>query len=184
MTIPCIGLHNVLNALAAFCVGVQAGLDRERVAEALRWYQPAGMRQRIVSCRNVTVIEDCYNASPDSMTAALSILVRLPCRGKRIAVLGDMLELGDLSCEAHKNLGRQVAERKVDLLLCFGEQSRLTVEEAKACKMQESYHFDSKEALCDCLLSRIRPGDLLLCKGSRSMAMEQVLQQLYSRWEG
>lgn len=81
------------------------------------------MRQRIVQCRGITVIEDCYNASPDSMAAALSILAGLKVQGKRIAVLGDMLELGVLSQKAHEDLGCLAVEKGVDLLLCFGEQA-------------------------------------------------------------
>lgn len=181
VTIPCIGSHNVLNALAAFAVGLEAGLEREQIAQALLRYEPSGMRQRIVQCRGITIIEDCYNASPDSMAAALSILAGLKVHGKRIAVLGDMLELGDLSQKAHEDLGRLAVEKGADLLLCFGEQCRFTVESARKAGLSDAWHFESKESLCLKLLKAAQPGDLILCKGSRSMAMEQVLQHFYSQ---
>ena len=91
MTLPCIGEHNVMNGAAAFCIGMLAGMEPEEIAGALRTYQPDGMRQNIQQIDDKTVILDCYNASPDSMRASLSVLGQLSVTGRRIGVLGDML---------------------------------------------------------------------------------------------
>lgn len=105
-TIPCIGLHNVRNAVAACGVGMALGIPAEKCAAALAAYVPSGMRQRVVHWGSVTVVEDCYNASPDSMRAALTTLSAMRCAGRRIAVLGGMLELGAYSQAAHREVGR------------------------------------------------------------------------------
>ena len=90
-----------MNALAAFCVGTQAGIAPEKICAALERYQTVGMRQNISHRGAYTIIADCYNASPDSMKAALTVLRELPCKGRHIAVLGDMLELGEMSRQLH-----------------------------------------------------------------------------------
>ena len=92
--IPCSGINNVQDAIAAYALATRLGFDPARCAAALSDYEPAGMRQRFRKVRDITVIEDCYNAAPESMEAALRILSDLSCDGHRIAVLGDMLELG------------------------------------------------------------------------------------------
>ena len=106
-----------MNALAAFAVGIQAGMKPETIVAALPGYQPSGMRQKIVDCRGIMVVEDCYNASPDSMRTSLGVLRMLDIPGKRAAVLGDMLELGRYSEQAHRDVGRMAAESGVDRLL-------------------------------------------------------------------
>lgn len=179
--IPCIGEHNVLNAAAAFAVGVTFGMQPEQIIPALANYAPAGMRQKLVPFGGMMVIEDCYNASPDSMRAALSTLRRIAATGKRIAVLGDMLELGSMAVSAHKELGDLVAKSDVTVLLCYGLLTGLTVEQAKAAGMEQAYHFESKEALAAKLCELAAEGDAILCKGSRSMQMEDVLKILYQK---
>ena len=103
------GLHTVYDALAAYAAATRMGLDAARCAAALADYQTTGMRQHIVEHGGVTFIEDCYNASPDSMRAALSVLKELP-NSRKIALLGDMLELGTASEEGHRNTGAWVAD--------------------------------------------------------------------------
>lgn len=103
--IPCMGQHNVLNALAAFGVGVCLGMEPKEAAAALDKYQVTGWRQKITPFHGFTVVEDCYNAGPESMKAALVTLAGMPCAGRRIAVLADMLELGYLSQQAHRMVG-------------------------------------------------------------------------------
>ena len=137
------------------------------------------MRQRMVQFHGMLVIEDCYNASPDSMRAALGTLSRLPS-GRRIAVLGDMLELGELSDSAHVELGQLAARSGVDLLLCTGPQCRITVEAARQAGLARAYHFSDKQELADYLSRQAAEGDTILCKGSRSMQMEDVLHSFYS----
>ncbi len=180
--LPTVGRHNIYNALCAFLTGVLLGIPPEKAAGSLRRYEPAGMRQRIVPFQGLTVIEDCYNASPDSVRAALSVLSALPVTGKRIAVLGDMLELGSYAPQAHTACGDAAAEAGVDLLLGYGTDARYCVE-AAARKGVEALCFDDKGALSQALITRLSPGDAVLFKGSRAMKLEEVLNTLYEQWK-
>ena len=125
----------------------------------------------------VTVIEDCYNANPDSMKAALAMFKDFPCK-RRFALLGDMLELGELSREAHEELGRLAAESGLYCLITYGEQAKRTAVEAAA-KGVETLHADSYREAADALLSRVQPGDAVLVKASHGMALEKVLDIFY-----
>ena len=146
-------------------------------AAALGRYTPSGMRQRVVEHGGYTVVEDCYNASPDSMAAALATLGGWACGGRRVAVLADMLELGPIAREAHRQVGRLAAENGVDLLLCYGPLARGYAEGAAGV---EAICFDDKAALTEELRRRLRPGDVVWVKGSHGMALEEVLQGLYT----
>lgn len=176
--LPCAGRHNVLNALAAFAVGRELGISPEDCAQALAGYQPSGMRQKVVDWNGVTVVEDCYNASPDSMRAALSTLGRWEGASRRIAVLADMLELGEISRTSHIEAGRYAAEQGVDLLLAYGEQAQHYVEGALGI---DARWFESKDALCDVLEQEAVPGSVVWVKASRGMKLEEVLERFYNR---
>lgn len=180
--LPTIGIHNVYNALAAFAVGIKLGIESQMCADALSQYSPEGMRQRVVNVGGVTSIEDCYNASPDSMKAALKTLCDIK-GNKKIAVLGDMLELGEYSEEAHSKLGKTVAESNVDFLLTYGDAARLTAESARQSGMKKAYSFDNKEALGKKLVEITSNGDVVLFKASRGMKLEDVICYAYDRWE-
>ena len=121
------GLHNVLDALAAAAVGLLLGLSPEQIAEGLRSYAP--LRQRVSHAAGMTIIDDCYNAGPESMRAALRVLAGTPTEGRRIAVLGGMLELGDFAPELHAGIGREAA-KAADLLLAYGPCSESYVQGA------------------------------------------------------
>ena len=110
--IPAMGKHNVANALAAYCAATRLGCDPRGVIKGLSNFEQTGRRQKVVHSKGVTVIEDCYNANPDSMKAALAMFKEFPCK-RRFALLGDMLELGELSREAHEELGRLAAESPI-----------------------------------------------------------------------
>lgn len=182
IVIPTIGIHNVYNALAAFAVGYYLGVDPQKAADALATYTPAGMRQRMVTVGNITSIEDCYNASPDSMRAALRTLHDTN-GAKKIAVLGDMLELGDYAETAHSSVGNMVAEYDIDYLLAYGSNARYYVSAAleNGCKRAEL--FDDKEALSSRLIDLADDGDVVLFKGSRGMKLEDIMNIVYKRWE-
>lgn len=179
--IPTIGIHNVYNALAAFAVGYVFGIDARKCADALSQYQPEGMRQKSVNLGSITVIEDCYNASPDSMKAAISTLANTT--GKRkIAVLSDMLELGDYSERAHCLVGEIVAKNNIDCLFAFGDASVHIVERAKELGMKNAFHFSSKDEMSTALLDTIKAGDTLIFKASRGMKLEEVIHKVYNDW--
>lgn len=182
VTIPTVGIHNVYNALAAMAVGYVTGVDPAAAAAALANYVPAGMRQNLVQVGGVQVIEDCYNASPDSMRAALQTLGKLPVH-RRYAVLGAMLELGDYAKEAHTQVGKMAAENGIDGVLAYGADAAYIVEAAKQAGLENARLFDTKEALAQALAQQVQPGDGVLFKGSRGMHLEDVMHTVYERWE-
>lgn len=182
VTIPTVGIHNVYNALAAMAVGYVTGVEPDAAASALANYVPAGMRQNLVQVGGVQVIEDCYNASPDSMRAALQTLGKLPVH-RRYAVLGAMLELGDYAKEAHTQVGKMAAENGIDGVLAYGADAAYIVEAAKQAGLENARLFDTKEALAQSLAQQVQPGDGVLFKGSRGMHLEDVMHTVYERWE-
>ncbi len=165
--IPCVGEHNVLNALCAYAVGKSFLMDDEKILKGLCNYTPSGMRQRIRKVGEITVVEDCYNASPDSMNAAIKTLSTFSSKGKKIAVLGDMLELGTISKEAHIKVGELCKEYKIDELLTFGEMA----------KFMNGKHFDSKHQLADYLKKITEDGDVVWFKASRGMKFEEIIEE-------
>ena len=177
VNIPAMGRHNVANALAAYCAATRLGCDAKRVIRGLSDFEQTGRRQKVVDSEGVTVIEDCYNANPDSMKAALAMFKDFPCK-RRFALLGDMLELGDLSREAHEELGRLAAESGLYCLITYGEQAKRTAVVAAA-KGVKTLHADSYREAADALLSRVQPGDAVLVKASHGMALEKVLDIFY-----
>ncbi|MBP3446167.1 MAG: UDP-N-acetylmuramoyl-tripeptide--D-alanyl-D-alanine ligase [Clostridia bacterium] len=180
VTIPTIGIHNVYNAVAAFAAGLQLGVTPEQAAEGLKKYQPSGMRQRVKIVNSIRFIEDCYNASPDSQQAALRMLSTVQAK-RKIAVLGDMLELGAISEEAHKNAGLLAARNRIDVLMTYGELSQATAERALECGVPVVKSFLDKTELADTLVSFLQEGDAVLFKASRGMALEDVINNIYDR---
>jgi UDP-N-acetylmuramoyl-tripeptide--D-alanyl-D-alanine ligase len=182
ITIPTVGIHNVYDALSAFAVGIEYGISPENIAKGLGNYVPSGMRQRIKEINGITVIEDCYNASPDSQKAGLNSLCKI-AKERKIAVLGDMLELGSYSETAHRNVGEYASECKVDMLFTYGEQSQFMADSAKKSGLLNVYSFTDKNELTKALLSEIRTGDTLLFKASRGMKLEEVFEKIYEQWD-
>lgn len=182
ITIPTIGIHNVYNALAAFAVGYFLDVDANDAALALSNYVPAGMRQRMVKVGRITSIEDCYNASPDSMNAAMRTL-HDTVGNKKIAVLGDMLELGDYSETAHTSVGKMVGDNDIDYLLAYGANAKYYVSSAQENGCKNAYLFDDKQELADKLMQIAQDDDVVLFKGSRGMRLEDVMNIVYKGWE-
>ncbi len=180
--IPTIGIHNVYNALAAFAVGYFLDIDPQKAADALSEYVPAGMRQRIVKVGEMTVIEDCYNASPDSMRVALTTL-RDTQGNKKIAVLADMLELGSYAEEAHRLVGEMVADNNIDCLLAYGKDAKYYYDSARQKGCKNAFLFDDKAELSEKLLEIAHSGDVVIFKGSRGMRLEDVMNNVYKEWE-
>lgn len=182
ITIPTVGIHNVYNALAAFAVGITLNIEPEKIATALSSYVPTGMRQRLNTVGGRICIEDCYNASPDSMRASLGTLGNMNAN-KKIAVLGDMLELGDYSKEAHLSVGKMAGENNIDCVLAFGNDAKYYISAAKEKGVKNAVLFDDKTKLSDYLASLAQDGDAVLFKGSRGMKLEDVMNTVYKRWE-
>jgi UDP-N-acetylmuramoyl-tripeptide--D-alanyl-D-alanine ligase len=170
------GYHYIIDAMAAVGVGMELQVAVEDIARRLREFRNMEGRQEIFQAKGCTIIKDCYNAGPESMTAALAVLGKKP--GRRVAVLGDMLELGVRSPAEHYRLGRVAAEQ-ADLLLAFGPFSAHTVRGAITGGMptQLAKGFEDRDAMVQIMKHIIKPGDVLLVKGSRGMRMELILDR-------
>ncbi len=179
--VPAVGVHNVYNALCAMCVGKKMGFTLQESADALKNFAPEGMRQNVRNVLSYTFIEDCYNANPDSMKASLVTLNTIK-KTRSIAVLGNMLELGSFSDEAHYEVGKFAAEEKTDIVLTFGTLSELTKKGAEE-NGAFAKSFLDKDELTEYLKSILEENDIVLFKGSRSMKMEEIFHKLYKEWD-
>jgi UDP-N-acetylmuramoyl-tripeptide--D-alanyl-D-alanine ligase len=175
------GRHNVANALAAAAVGVALELPLEDIARGLAAARPVGGRGVWKRAGEVTILDDTYNASPASVRAALDTLAARRGGRRAIVVLGDMLELGALSEEAHREVGRQVAALRADEFVGLGPHAALAVEAARAAGLADAHHSATFEDTVAHLLKRVAPGDVVLVKGSRGMRMERVVDALVAR---
>lgn len=172
-----IGLHNVLNALCAISVGGIFELTSEQIKDSLENFNFPKMRLEILkSNRGFTIINDSYNANPDSTRRALGELVEIKGRGRAIAVLGDMLELGEMSDTEHRNIGKCVSELGVDYLFSTGVHGRAIYEAAKS--SVKSLHSEDQKELSDAILEVANRDDVVLVKGSRGMKMENIVKYL------
>lgn len=176
------GAHNVYNAMVAFTVGLNMNMAEADIREGLLSYVPAGMRQHIYTLGGVTIIEDCYNASPESMSAAINVLddTAKARGGRMIALLGDMRELGKTEAELHAGVGACLADKKPDYLFTYGElSSKNLADGAVKNGMSEKQIFRNPitdaEAVGKKLLSVLKEGDVLLVKASRGLKAENVL---------
>lgn len=179
--LPAIGIHNIQNALLAVAVGIEMGLSELQIAAGIAAYAPSGMRQKITKLANITFIEDCYNASPTSMIASLTTLSSL-AQGKRaIAVLGDMLELGEISEASHLEVGQFAGERCSEVVCC-GKLAEKIYDGAleKGCK---AALFDTNEKTAQYLSKTLKEGDVVLFKASHSMHFEEIICAVYKTLE-
>ena len=172
LSIP--GAHNVLNALAAASVGLLMGETVENIRTGLVSYTASGMRQNIYEQNGFRIYADCYNASPDAMEATLGVLGTMGDTGRRIAVLGSMLELGDYTEEGHRRAGRAAAEH-ADVLYAYGPSADAIARGAEEKGMTAVHAFTDQNELVEKLRADAKPGDALLFKGSRGMRMERAL---------
>jgi UDP-N-acetylmuramoyl-tripeptide--D-alanyl-D-alanine ligase len=180
VTLPAHGFHNLSNALAAATVGYLCELSGAKIAQGLLHFRPATMRSQVERLSGITVINDCYNANPASMKAAVDLLAELGVGTHTIAVLGDMLELGAHSPAFHLEVGAHVAARGITSLVCCGAFGRAIAEGARKSGMANERIMecpDAQEAVPR-VLSIAHPGTVVLVKGSRGMRMEQVVDAL------
>ncbi|MGE5615007.1 MAG: UDP-N-acetylmuramoyl-tripeptide--D-alanyl-D-alanine ligase [Bacillota bacterium] len=177
--VPAPGVHNVYNALAALAAGRELGVPVKELALGISRYKPGQMRLNIIKTGRFTVINDAYNSSPQSVKAALDVLEEVIAE-RRIAVLGDMLELGEWSSSAHREMGSYAAGKKLDYIITVGRRAldiaRGAIESGLDPEITASF-MSNAEAL-DYLRKVLRPGDAILVKGSRGMKMEEVVRSL------
>jgi UDP-N-acetylmuramyl pentapeptide synthase len=181
ITLPLLGTHNLMNALAAAAVGVALGVPAAGIIQGLQTYH--GMYGRMVMRQGpgtVKLIDDTYNASPHSMQAALHFLAQLPVEGQRIAVLADMLELGDTAPQLHQQVGTLVAQSGVHHVIALGAFAPHIADGARQAGMPpQCIHTATRHDDALTLLTRLLgPDDVVLLKGSRGMAMERLVEAL------
>ncbi len=170
------GLHHVTDALAAIAIGLHLGVSTRDIQTSLAQFENMAGRQEIFQKNGFTIIKDCYNAGPESMAASLAVLGKQS--GRRVAVLGDMLELGVCTQAEHYKVGRLAAE-KADVLLAYGPNSVRVLNGALTGGMPQSRAraFTDRDRLVQVLRQLVKPGDVILFKGSRGMRMELALEQ-------
>jgi len=173
-----LGRHQVTNALLALAVGAEMGLNREEIQRGLLACAPAKMRLQLSNPGGIGVLDDSYNANADSMLAALQTLRELPCAGRRVAVLGDMAELGDCSRAAHFEVGRRAAVSRLDQLFAIGRQGCEIAAAARAGGFNSVVEIGEVERAAQEVKAFARPGDVVLVKASRSMRMERITEAL------
>jgi len=166
------GRHQAANALAAAAVGLTFGIPASAIVEALETFAASDRRMVVLELRGVRVLDDTYNANPDSTIAALETLAAMSVPGKKVAVLGDMLELGACEAEEHRRVGEAAERLGINYVLTYGaraEQIHAAVKKAFA------VHYDQKNVLAEFLAELVAPGDAVLIKGSRGMAMDDIV---------
>ncbi|WP_342760352.1 UDP-N-acetylmuramoyl-tripeptide--D-alanyl-D-alanine ligase [Paenibacillus sp. PK3_47] len=180
LTLPLQGRHNVVNALAALAVARHYGVSEQNIAEGLTGLKLTGMRIEVIqTASGLTLLNDAYNASPTSMKAAIDVLQSMKTGGSRIAVLGDMLELGPDEAEFHREIGNYLDPAETDLVFAYGPLSAHIAEAAEQkFGAGRVFAFTDKEKLTSDLISRCDAGDVVLFKASRGMRLEHVLQSL------
>ncbi len=181
VVLPTLGRHNVMNALAAIAVGELYGVPDEAIAHGLLHLQMTGMRQEILHFGDYTVINDAYNASPASMKVGLEALrdvVKDQGRGRAIGVLADMLELGSFSEQGHREVGQWAAQCGLAHVIAYGPEAKYICEEAAKGGVTVHYVADLTEAAA-ALKQIMEPGDVILCKGSHSMAVEKIIPLVF-----
>ena len=168
-----LGRHQVTNALLALAIGAELGLSADELRRGLLACQPPKMRLQIWEAHGVRVLDDAYNANADSTLAALQTLADLPCTGRRIAVLGDMAELGAQSEAAHTEVGRRAAELGVQLI-AIGKLAAITAQAARAAGARDVEEFSDVLEAGGVLKKMVKAGDVVLLKASRVTGLERV----------
>jgi UDP-N-acetylmuramoyl-tripeptide--D-alanyl-D-alanine ligase len=179
--LPVPGLHMIQNALLAVAAGRAFGLSLEECAAGLAAAPLSKARLQIKEIHGVQFIDDSYNANPDSMKAALRTLVELDADGKRIAVLGEMGELGAESERGHREVGEEAATLGIDQLIAIGKMGEVVARSAQKAGLEKSVAIGSTSEAAELLGEIAEPGDLVLVKGSRSARTEQVIEQFVIR---
>jgi UDP-N-acetylmuramoyl-tripeptide--D-alanyl-D-alanine ligase len=171
------GKYNVYNALCAACILAELGMPVRAIAQYLSSFRASGMRSEIVQVNGITIIKDCYNANPSSVIQTLESLDDFQIKGESYVLLGDMLELGEHSAGYHRDVGRAFKQYPVTKVFTIGELGQIISNTAQKYG-QVAIHFASKSEAISTLGELLRPGDVLLIKGSRLMELEEVAEKL------
>ncbi len=169
-----LGRHQVVNSLLALAVGAESGLMQKEIQCGLAECRPPKMRMQVWTINGIRVLDDAYNANADSMLAALETLREFPCQGRRVAVLGEMAELGPHSAEAHAEVGRRAAESRVDQLFAVGKLAGVMGAAARAAGLMHVTELGEAETGASAVSHFVRSGDVVLIKASRAARLERV----------
>lgn len=181
-SIPILGMHNVYNGLCAIAVGVSLGLPLEKIKAGLSSFKPPDMRMESLTLNSgMTIINDAYNANPESVKAAIITLKNIQNKDRKVLILGDMFELGDYTDTGHYEVGRHAALSGIDTLITIGERTKMTEQGALESGITEAYHFENNEEAKRCLESILKPCDTVLIKGSRAAKLEEIVNFLRER---
>ena len=174
------GIFNVYNALAGIGCGLIFGVHIKKIKNALANFCFPEGRLNKIDCLNFSILDDTYNSNPLSLRVAIESLIKLKVKGRRILIMGDMLELGSQSIKLHRQIGRFVAQTPIDMFVTLGALSKSSADEARLESRghRDIFTFESKAKLIDFLKSRVKSGDVLLIKGSRLMRMEDIVSSL------
>lgn len=173
-----VGRHQVRNVVLAMAVASELGVDRETLERGLAECRPVPRRMEPWTAGAIRVLDDSYNANADSMAAALETLAELPCAGRRVAVLGDMAELGAATEAMHAEVGRRVAELGVDQLIAVGRLAGVMCEAARAAGLHRVMELGTTDVAAHAVPRLVRGGDLILVKASRATQLERVSEAL------
>lgn len=173
------GKHNILNAIIGIAIGQFYNVPTEKIKRALRQINITDMRFQFLSAKSgFTIINDAWNASPSSMTAAIETLEKLNTYEKKIIVIGDMLELGNEAEAYHREIGRMLSPEKIQYVFTYGKLSMMIAEEAKKnYPKNQVQSFQNKDGVAAKILEIINEKDIVLLKGSRGMALEEIVQR-------
>lgn len=181
--VPVGGEHFILNALCAVSVGKTLEIENDKIIKGIKEFELTKKRMDITETENgIKIINDTYNASLESMEASLKYVNEFR-NNRKIAVLGDILELGEYSQKIHEKVGEIVYQNKIDLLMCSGENAKYIVKQAKKAGMAENmiYYFENKEEILDKLIQIVKPGDVILCKASNGMRFFELAEKLQKK---
>ena len=184
ITVPVGGEHFVLNSLCAITVGEVLGIEADKIKSGIESFELTKKRMDIIELENgVKIINDAYNASLESMKASLKVLAEFK-ENRKIAVLGDMFELGDFAKELHKKVGEEVEKNKIDILITSGENSKYIAEEAKkGMKEGNVYYLENKEDIESLLQKIVNKGDVILFKASNGMKFYKIAERMVELWQ-
>ncbi len=182
-TLPLAGKHQVANLLAAYAIFSTLGYDFNSFDTSAIKFDTAPMRGQRLERAGISFIADCYNANPESVRAGLNAFFDIACDGRRVVILGDMLELGEKASAFHREVGHQLAVKKLDLAITVGPLSEAIVDGAveQGVPKEQFHHFDNATDAAQAATELLREGDLVYLKGSRGIALEKVLDQFETK---
>lgn len=173
--VPVQGEHNISNALIAIAVGIALNISLEDIKKGIQEFKLTKNRMDILEKNHKTIIDGTYNASVDSMKSSIDVLTNY--KKRKVAILADMLELGDYSQQLHEEVGSYVASKGIDILVCVGKEAKYIYQKARE-SMKDVYYFESNQEVIDRLDELLKEDDVILVKGSHSMNLKEVVEKI------